>query len=478
MTLSLAAAINRKELAYGVLVVSPDSSRTIAYELSRDIKRLADGRVDGLSNLAETLRLKLNSAGLPIQDVCQRLRIHTVHGLEVDAASIAAAKAELSHLCTDQNEVNAAWNRLYRDADAIIERRGRWEASTIIRVFNAENIVIAGPESPGGLLAQLARWVYDTNQNFSLFGIKKALSISQAWLPLKAVVADEDREADADVASALARYHASGENRSSRRDIKELDAEWIGRFYPQTVLVAGPGMGKSTLLTKATQLYAHDDYPVLKVKLSMVAARMASGHNFFDSVLHFGLDGSGLSQAEASRAGLRDWVLLCDGLDECHIHQEAVATGLKQFAAGYPRARIVVTTRPIGYMTAQLSHWRHYELLPPDPDAGPSNLAALLRAVLPTTNKLHANALEIATEELEKSGSTKIISRSPHLLGMAASMLARGGALGTTKVQLYQNLFSLIDTATSPRTPVSPVSQPIRTRMLDILGWELVSDPL
>jgi len=476
--ISLATAINRKELDYGVLVVSPDSSRTIAYELSRDIKRLADCRVDGLSNLAKTLHLKLTSAGLPIQAVCQRLRIHTVHGLEVDAASIAAAKAELGHLCADQNEVNAAWNRLYRDASAIIERRGRWEASTIIRIFNAENIVITGCESPVGLLAQLARWVYDTNQNFSLFGIKKALSINQAWLPLKAVIADEDREADADVASALARYHASGENRSSRRDIKELDAEWIGRFYLQTVLVAGPGMGKSTLLTKAAQLYAHDDYPVLKVKLSMVAARMASGHSFFDSVLHFGLDGSGLSQAEASRTGLRDWVLLCDGLDECHIQQEAVATGLKQFAAGYPRARIVVTTRPIGYMTAQLSHWRHYELLSPDPDAGPSNLAALLQAVLPTTNKLHVNALKIATEELEKSGSTKIISRSPHLLVMAASMLARGGALGTTKVQLYENLFSLIDTAISPRTPISPVSQPFRTRMLDILGWELVSDPL
>ena len=476
--MSLVKALQANEIAYGVLAVSPDSSRTIAYGLSKDVRRLADGRSDDLKPLAQTLCSKFKTAGMDPQSICKRLRIEVVHGLDNDRASISAAKAHLCSLVSERQAVNVAWNRLYREAHAIVERRGRWETSAIFKMFEADGIDISGSDSPGAILANLTRWVVDTNRNFSILGVQKSLSISQAWLPLKILVCDFDREPESDAAEAMAHYHAFGDTHRVNADARISDAEWIGRFYRRAVLTGGPGLGKSTLLIKVAQLYARDGFPVLKVKLSAVAARMESGHTFTDSILHLGLDGSGVSTDAAKNAGFRNWVLLCDGLDECHNHQENVARGLQQFASGHPHAHIIVTTRPVGYSTAKIADWRHYELLPPEPTEGPVHLAALIRAVLPTTNNLHENALDIASTELEKSASSAVISRSPHLLGMAAALIVRGGALGSTKAELYQDLFALIEDAPNLRSGGRDIPRTTLMRMLDLLGRTLIIGPL
>ena len=476
--MSLARAVTSEEISYGLLIVSPDASRTIAYDLSRDIRRLADGRTDNLGSLAVTFCSKLEMAGLQPHSICKRLRMHIVHGLDGDGASISATKAFLGSLVFEQEDVNAAWNRLYREAHSIMERKGRWEASVILRMFVAEGIKIKGSEAPGSVLDRLTRWVIDTNQSFSILGVRKPLSVNEAWLPLQIMAIDSNREPESGAAEAMAHYHAIGKNYKTNTGAKISDAEWIGRFYPRAVLTGGPGLGKSTLLTKAAQLYAKDGFPVLKVKLNTLAARMLSGHTFIDSIFNLGLDGSGISPVEAMKAKFRNWVLLCDGLDECQNHQETVADGLQQFASGHPHARIIVTTRPIGYSTAKIADWRHYELLPPESELGSTHLANLLQAVLPTTHKLHENAPDVSTTELKKSTSSEVISRSPLLLGMAASLLMQTGLLGASKTQLYQKLFGLIGNMSNSRSAMQTISQPVLTRMLDILGWELTVRPL
>ena len=476
--MSLARAINAKEVDYGVLVVSPDSSKPIKHELSRDVRLLADGRTDGLRKLAWDFRSKLEEHGLQSQSICRRLRIQVVHGLDSDSASISVAKALLNSLVSNQQEVNAAWNRLYRGATAIMERRGRWEASAILRMFAAEGIGVADSNSPGALLARLKDWVTDTNRSFSLPGEKKPLSISVAWLPLKILVRDFNHEPESEAAEAMERYHAVGQNRTGNGDEEISDAEWIGRFYRRAVLIGGPGSGKSTLLTKIALLYAKDGFPVLKVRLSALAARMESGDTFADSIFHLGLDGSGISPNEAMKTAFPDWVLLCDGLDECHNQQEAVAEGLQRFASGHPQARIIVTTRPIGYSTTKMADWRNYKLLPPDFSSGSEHLVKLIRAVLPTTDELYGNASDIAADELEKCASPRVISRSPLLLGMAASLLANRKGLGASKTELYRNLFSLIDETPSSRPVRQHMSRPVLTCLLDVLGWALVASPL
>ena len=292
--ISLAQGIGKGQIQYGVLAVSPDSSRTIAYGLSKDVRRLADGRTDDLDELAQVLRSKVEAIGMEPQSICRRLRIEVVHGLDNDRASITAAKALLSLLVSKTQDVNAAWNRLYREAHAIVARRGRWDASAILRMFEAGGIDISSSQSPGTILADLTRWVVDTNGTFSILGVQKQLSINQAWLPLKVLIYDFNGQPDTDPAEAMAHYHAFAETRPYDADEKISDAEWIGRFYKHAVVTGGPGLGKSTLLTKAALMYAEDGFPVLKVRLRAVAARMVGGDTFADSIFLLGLDSSGL----------------------------------------------------------------------------------------------------------------------------------------------------------------------------------------
>jgi hypothetical protein len=479
--LALATSIQNGEIQYGLLAVAPDSSRNICYSLSQDIVRLAESRDDGLSEIGNEWKAKLLASRLDTESVCKRLRVHVVHALSADSASIVESHTKLLALCESSGDVTVAWSHLYRDAHAIAARRGRWEASSLAHLLATNHVRMKASSAPGRLVTDLARFAYENNQSFAIFGVKAALSISEMWLPLKAVVINIARETASDVAGAMARYHDAANNgRSNNRDEKIIDAEWIGRFYRHVVIEAGPGMGKSTLLTKLAHHYSRDGYPVLKFRLAAVAARMAAGYSFWESSLHLGLDGSGISDQEAARSGFQDWVLLCDGLDECGTRQESVAEGIRQFTIGHPHARVIVTTRRIGYDTARLSDWRHYEILPPDTSTGPANLANLLRA---TMSALTGEALDradtIAREQLEQCAAGDVVSRSPHLLGMAASLLARGGVLGASKAELYQNLFGIIDTAPNARAiTVNSPSQPLLTRVLNTLGWQLIADPL
>lgn len=474
--LSLARAVSTDTIGFGVLVISPSSSRSIAHELATDIRHLADGRTDSLSASGEAWHDKLVDAGIPVVEACGKLRIHVVHAVESDDVAIVAVKALLASVYPERKSIEAVWEALYREAHSIIERRGRWTVRSVRNLLAASGVATASGASPIQVAASICDWARETNRGFSILGVRTELPIDSAWIPLKAMVIDIRNQDAGDVANALTRYHEK-RTRAAGAGSRDLDAQWIGRFYTRAVVVAGPGMGKSTLLTMLARLYAADAYPVLKVRLSAVAARMTAGHSFIDSALHLGLSGSSVTMQTARESGLRDWVLLCDGLDECHTGQEVVAEGIRQFAVGHPHVRIVVTTRPIGYHTACLSEWRHYELLAPEMSAGPAHLGNLLRAVLPTTSSMTANVDEVATKSLLQ-GVGEAISWSPHMLGMAASLLARGGRLGATKAELYGNLFGLVDSVPSPRVVDPGVSKPILLSVLNTLGWEIMGDPL
>jgi hypothetical protein len=98
------------------LVVCPDSSNPVRKDLAQDLYRLGDGRTDDLKPHAETFQEKLQALGLSVEQVCQKLRIVTVHALDHDSADIKTAFSELVHLCADNSQINTAWDKLYVDA--------------------------------------------------------------------------------------------------------------------------------------------------------------------------------------------------------------------------------------------------------------------------------------------------------------------------------------------------------------------------
>ena len=477
--IKLANAVTSGAAGFGVLVVSPSSSNTITDALATDIVRIGEGRSDGLSDTAIEFLDRLNSLSIRPRDACALIRIQTVSAVAANQASILAARAELAHLCADEAQLGAAWNALYSDASFLIERRGRRHVSSILRVLTSSGVTLAksNTTAPALMLAKLARWNLDTHATFSIFGIGTPLNIDDAWIPLTAVVREEVGGEASSLAEALQRYQA-WESRSISHNTRSIDPETLGRFVARGIVVAGPGMGKTTLLKRIARRYSEDAIPVLRVRLSAVAARMRTGASFEESVFHLGLDGSGIGITDALRMKLPNWLLLCDGLDECGSLQDDVAAGVARFAVGHPDCRILVTTRPVGYRSTHFYDWRHYDLPALDTSAAHANAVRLVESIALPNSGPHRNAREICRRELKDAAAAEVVGRTPLLLGLASAIIVRGGSLSATRERLFDQIFEFIDDVPNMRVPERPAPAVVLRRFLDILGWELTCQPL
>src|SRR5690606_21642039 len=90
--IALASGLKNGSIHAGVLVVSPDSSRTISFELAGDIRRMGEGRTDGLRSIGSEWCARLKNAGIPL-DHCAGLSIHVEHAVASDDAGATHAKA-------------------------------------------------------------------------------------------------------------------------------------------------------------------------------------------------------------------------------------------------------------------------------------------------------------------------------------------------------------------------------------------------
>lgn len=475
--MKLSAAIADNSIGHGVLIVCPDSSGTIRDELANDIQRLGDGQFEGLKDITVEFRRRLEKGGLPVQEVCKRLRIHTMNCLSVNAASIVGARAFLRHVCASADQITAAWDALYRDSARLVELRGLRTAESVLRVLRGAGISIhdyAAHATPLAVIEKLTAITLERNSGFSIFGIESLLPLDTSWIALQMIVQESQAIADDDLGKAVERYH-NWDTRSRASDAKAIDPETIGRFVRQSVVCAGPGMGKSTYLKKIARIYARDGYAVLLVRLPLLAARMRqSGATFEEAVFAHALEGSGITAEAAGNSGIREWVLLCDGLDECGNEQRSICQGILNFVSCRPETRVVVSTRPIGYSSVLLKNWRHYELLPLNSTSSALNVKILLDGIGLTLEKMDAT-LEFAKKQLAQNKSSEVVSRSPLLMGFSVSLALSGIDFGQTKTQLFERLFKLIDASPNNRKTSVGQPSPVLVRFLDILGWVLVN---
>jgi hypothetical protein len=467
--LSIAKAIHEGRLSHGVLVVASDSSNTVRDDLAKDIARLGQGRTDSLSDIGKEWVQRLSLANIPVQTVCRCIRIRVVYALSPADSDVGAAKEVLRYICAREGDVDAAWGRLYGKAVLEIANRGRWTLHELIRLLNGSNIAIREEEFPASLIDRYCRWVSDVNGHFSITGIKRKIPLSHL-LPMQMEETESERSSSGDAASALERYHKRVER--SRFD-KELDATWTARFKRRAVIVAGPGLGKSTLIKELAYQYAQDGYLVLRVALKPIAAAMKEGATFSELLLSHALDGSPIAPEQIRSFMRLNVVVLADGLDECGSEHDRVAKQIDSFALGHPRARLVVTTRPIGYDTDKLSDWTHYRLLPPRKEDGAKNLEELVRAVS-TEEAGISDAADSSSYRFEQRSPSEAISISPQLLGMSASLIYHHRVLPSTRLQLYAQLMSLFE-----RAPADALEEAdLYEMILDIIGWIVIASPL
>ena len=131
---------------YGILIVCPNSSAPVREGYARALGRIGDGRNDGASPEQRKLANRLAERGYDAETVCTRIRIRMVSAFENAGDAIAAARAELGHVCADDRQMTSAWDALRQDALLAISTRGRrtlCNLSERLRAsgFDIENIV-------------------------------------------------------------------------------------------------------------------------------------------------------------------------------------------------------------------------------------------------------------------------------------------------------------------------------------------------
>ena len=424
----------------------------------------------------------LVATGYDAETTCARIRIRTVSALEDAGDAIAAARAELGHVCADERHVRPAWNTLCQDSLSAIGNRSRRTVSSLSARLRASGIDIEHTvkDSPVAISDGLLRWTMSRTEHFQVLGISRRLPTDRAWLALTAVVRDASIGQRPSIEQALADYHALGEKKA-RNDDSVIDARTIGTFRKLCVVVGGPGSGKSLLLKVLAREFAKDSVVSIRLRLRDLATRMReTGCGVEEGLMQLGTDGTGVSREQLRAASLSELVLLCDGLDESGERQFDIASGLKDISASHPSYRIVVTTRPIGYSTTELHDWRHYEIAPLAEADNAKHLEKLYRCALDEDSVEGTDELLPRIRAyLEEGSASKVLARSPLLLAFGAALFLNWRDPSKTKLELYQRIFRLIDDSSAGRLAApEPLSKAIRNSVLNELGWLVSAAPL
>ena len=467
---------------YGILIVCPNSSVPVRRNYARALERIGAGRNDGASPEQRRMASHLAVSGYDAETTCARIRIRMVSALEDAGDAIAAARAELGHVCADKRHVRPAWNALCQDSLSAIGNRSRRTVSSLSARLRASGIDIehAVKDSPVAISDGLLRWTISRTEHFQVLGISRRLPTDRAWLALTAVVRDASIEQQPSVEQALADYHALGEKKS-RTDDNVIDARTIGTFRKLCVVVGGPGSGKSLLLRVLAREFAKDSVVSIRIRLRDLATRMReTGCGVEEGLMQLGTDGSGVSREQLRAASLSELVLLCDGLDECGERQFDIASGLKDISASHPSYRIIVTTRPIGYSTSELHDWRHYEITPLAEEDTAKHLETLCWCALDKDSVEGTDELLPRIRAyLEEGSASKVLARSPLLLAFGAALFLNWRDPSKTKLEIYQRIFRLIDDSSAGRVAApEPPAKAIRNSVLNELGWLVSAAPL
>jgi hypothetical protein len=472
--MALAKAIHQGELAYGILAVASDSSATIKEKLADDIERLGEDRVDRLSEIGDDFYARLIAEGIPAESVCRSLRIRVIDTLISKNGDINAAKNVLRSICEHEASAATAFDILSHRALRLIENRGRWTLRDLVRLLKTRGIKLLNDGSPGALLDRYAQWVCDTHDDYAILGAPRRIPIDHL-LPMRLEHRKFEQEEAADALSALERYQKI---RLRETLGNGFDSVWTARFRKKAVVVAGPGLGKSTLLRELAHQYSLDGFMVLSAPLKWIAAGMQSGKSFSDLLMTKAFDGSGIVAGEVVNDKRYNLVILLDALDECGHEHAVIADHIFRFSLGYPEARIVVTTRPIGYTSNALSDWVHYTLLPPRVEDGTENLGKLLKLISPDAADVTSH-LGFSAGYGRRDAPSNGFATSPQLLGLSAVLIHRNRALPATRVRLYSALIKLFEEAPiKARTADGAELTDIAIQVLDMTGWLLLENPL
>lgn len=316
-------------------------------------------------------------------------------------------------------------------------------------------------------VSKYLQWLKLRTGEFIVPGVNVPLSIEHAWASLHVIDEPSDAVSDS-LEKEIAKYHEW--ERLSHRHQKK-NAQEVTELGQRVILIGGPGSGKSTLAMRAVYRLTVKGEKVLYVRLPYVAKEMEQGKSFEDALWSVALDGyAGDKKLLKTEIGHIN-ILIADGLDECEPNRRRVSQSLYEWSIGRQDTRVVVTTRPVGYESAQFNSFHHVEILPLDEKE--INVYSL--KLLQTLNDDEKKVAEMHAsfkQQIEKSKMANVAARSPLLLNFLIQLLVSGKSFGKYRVELYSKIIEEW-LGQSDRIKEKRLNDQIAIRSIEWIGWIL-----
>lgn len=335
-------------------------------------------------------------------------------------------------------------------------------------------------EPSSALRTTYAKWLHETSSSFFVPGLNVSMPIEDAWVRLKVM---KDDKVIVGTKSSLdeqfQNYLEFGQRLHTGSGDSTVASDSIPLTHPRSVLLGGPGDGKSTMLRRFAWRLSHEPAIVVHVRLPIVLRSMLNGRSFEEAVRLVGFDGSGITEADAVRLLNSADYLLCDGLDECDPQRTLIAERIIRWSVGHGDCRICVATRPVGHEKALLPGFTHFALQPPDDHQVQELSRRLFEKSASDDSYLlkWADFLKRIDTKSEVPHIRKLASRNPLLLGFLIRLSLDDIEIGKTRSELYGRIFDIIARTTPNDREAVDVNERIASEVADALAWKQMQTP-
>ena len=444
---------------------------------SQDLQRLRQGREDTPHDqdlLNRVLRLFTSHATSQedAHKLAKRLFVRMLDVEETISRDVQVALYILrSHILLDEKQDWSAWDTLVQAGHDLVESRGRYEASDLVRLLQSRKISLSESLLPV-VKNRYMEWLLAYTSTFSIPGpCFETLPIDTAWTELH-VLSRQNGTTEQDVEAQLACYH-EWESLASRTYEDGYSAKDVAAIGYRVIIVGGPGAGKSTLSRKVTHDLTALEELVMWVHLPDVISRHRSGININTALVDTATDGFDAPLAAREALFAEVDCLIADGLDECGSSIMTMVEALQRWASARPSTRIVIMTRPVGYESKFFPDWEHYELLPLTKMQVERTSQQIITALAPNTPMTIGEKVGRFQVQLEGSWIASLANRSPLLLGFLIQLSLADISLAQQRASLYEQILDLwrVSLPQGQEWQIAQLDAILAWRSLELLGW-------